>query len=148
MPESNNLTERKRIALKCTPLNPICLVWLNRLGGWSYWVFTGKSKINRDLTRKDDYVSYESDLKNSMGDLHGRGGEDQKRMKLSASHLKEDELNGLLEIVTSPIVYHYEQNGKKFEVVPSKLNLTYDIDNTVNTIEFEISYPSYKSQKI
>jgi len=148
MAESNNLTERKRIELRATPCNPICLVWLNRLGGWSQWVFEGRSQITREIARKKDYSTYETNYETSKGNRHGRGGTDEKRIKIGAYHLIENHFQGLLELVSSPKVYNVTTEGKIFEVTPSNLVQSFNVDDTLSSIELEVSFPNFNSQKV
>lgn len=57
------VTEKKRVLIDqdCKP-NPVYLAWLNKLGGWDYWLFSGTQTIGDDIESGGEFNPYVEDI--------------------------------------------------------------------------------------
>lgn len=146
-------TKRVKINTDCIE-NPVCLRWLNELGGWDVWVF-GKKQI-KTLTVGDSQLSkrYETDLINGGNPLRKHSLRATENMILGANNLNKAKYAPIFDLVKSPCVQMltnndtWESDGAVFREVYVKDN-SFEIEDTAENqinIEFEILLSELNTQ--
>lgn len=134
------ISETKQVENVCVNnyTNPICLFWLNSLGGWDVWVFnkpeyTTQIKGENYITRPIDSLDAKE-----LGTLITRN--ETKSIIVSQNNLNENRYKCLQEIVKSPQCYIY-YNANAFEQVQvSQSTFTQKPASELFTINLEISF--------
>lgn len=105
MPAPQRVTEKKRIDVEfCTPQNPVCLKWINLLGGWDYWVFGKTQTIVQNSEILSDVLRPIDDLENSdtYSDVVSRSA--VEKWILGVSQAPVVKVRGLRGLLKSPKV--------------------------------------------
>lgn len=133
------VSETKKIENKCIDnyTNPICLVWLNSLGGWDVWVFD-RSTLTTQI-KSENYISKPIDSLQTreLGTLITRN--ETQSIVVSQNQLNENRYNCLQEIVKSPICYWWHTPTNYEQVQVSQSNFTQKSTDDLFTINLEIS---------
>ena len=134
------LSETKKVENLCVDnyTNPICLFWLNSLGGWDVWVFnkpeyTTQIKGENYITRPvDDLATKE------LGTLITRN--ETRSFIVSQNNLNANRYECLKEIVKSPKCFIYYNENQYEQVQVSQSNFTQKTANELFTINLEVSF--------
>lgn len=112
---SNRVTEQKlvRVIDPTDWENPVFLQWVNKLGGWSSWLFKGyldeKDKVTKETrtTNQESFVSYQPyrfNLEYIEAFAHVLSRQVSQGMTISADNLDADSRVRIRGIVHSPMV--------------------------------------------
>ena len=144
------LTEIKEVCIHSgTYCRPLCLVWLNSLGGWDTWVF----ELNQDVGIAAESSGEYSPTFNSLRDVEstvftlsktGRG-----KVTLYAEHVDLVNAAGFEDLMMSPLVYEVDADGNEcpVRVATNSLNIYRTRDNVFN-ISFQIEREERYSQVV
>lgn len=91
----------EKIPYKCG----VYLKWLNRYGGYSYWLFEDTYSIDRSTKQLGELERDNENLENSFGRTIQIGKESQDSMRIIAELLTEDERRIVEGIIDSPKIY-------------------------------------------
>jgi hypothetical protein len=133
--------------------NPVCLRWLNSLGGFDTWVF-GRRQIKTLEVSNSNYVKkYQTDL--SLGNpIRNIQKKALKSIILGVDNLDKSYSDGLFELATSPLIEMltnpdtWESEGAKFMQVFIKDDTFETEDTSIEqfSCEFEIILPEIITQ--
>ena len=140
------LTETKQIKInnECIS-NPVCLSWVNTLGGREYWVFGYNQQHGLQTSQGATFEPYITDLETARGDIFDIEKFAQPKMTLGATVDNED-IEGLKTILYSICVEMYV-NGKWVNVRPETGSFMIRESRDTNTdIELTIQLPYINNQ--
>ncbi len=137
---NEKLSETKLVENVCVDYytSPICLFWLNSLGGWDVWVFnrpefTTQIKGESYITRPIDDLAIKE-----LGTLITRN--ETKSFIVSQNNLDENRYKCLKEIVKSPKCFIYYNENEYEQVQISQANFTQKTASELFTINLEVSF--------
>ena len=148
------LTEIKRVKINTNCIdNPICLRWLNSLGGFDTWVFGRRQIKTLEVSDSVFVKQYQPDLTagNPMQNISKRAF---KSIILGVDNLDKSYSDGLFELAKSPFVQMltnpdtWENDGAEFMQVHVKDDSFEVEDTSVEqfSCEFEILLPEINTQ--
>lgn len=140
----------------CSKYDSYEIHWLNRQGGWDSWIFNKRSRRTTEIERQGYNptflpISGSSIVRNTY-DITGRNFvvSTKETYQLNSDHLRAWELEGLEDLITSPMVYWNSSDGfvnisvKNPNVFEHKTNA---IDKLFNlSFEFEIDNQDIRQQ--
>lgn len=85
--------------------NPVMVLWLNSLGGWSQWLFEHKQDASVENELGDAYEVPFTDLETTNRTLRQRRSSYVHSWVMIADQLTKDELLALQELKTSEAIY-------------------------------------------
>ncbi len=98
------VTEKKDIKIdhECKDF-PIYLTWLNRLGGYSYWLFFKEHTEKTKTKSENKYILNIQDLENAIGtnDITGKSA---VHSMLIGGRIKAEDMDGITGLYESPKV--------------------------------------------
>lgn len=101
----------------CSKFETFEIHWLNRYGGWDSWVFNKRSRHTTEIERQSYNptflpISGSTIVRNSY-DITGKNFivSTKESYTLNSDILKQWELDGLEDLITSPMVYWNSANG-------------------------------------
>jgi hypothetical protein len=101
----------------CSRFESYEIHWLNRYGGWDSWVFNKRSRHTTEIERQSYNptflpISGSSIVRNSY-DITGKNFivSTKESYIVNSDNLKQWELEGLEDLITSPMVYWKSANG-------------------------------------
>lgn len=127
--------------------NPVYLCWLNTLGGWEQWLFTGSQNVELDVSGDSKFMenfTYSDETTNPLVTLKKQAG---KRMRLGANALTTNEKESIMELLYSPAVYIVDSSL----TIESRVNIStgsFTVKKTssnLHDIEFEIVLPAIQT---
>ena len=134
------ISETKQVENVCVDnyTSPICLFWLNSLGGWDVWVFdrpdyTTQVKGESYITTPIDDLSTKE-----LGTLITRN--ETKSFIVSQNNLNENRYKCLQEIVKSPKCFIYYNENEYEQVQVSQSNFNQKTASNLFTINLEVSF--------
>ena len=98
------ITEKKNIKIdhECKDF-PIYLTWLNRLGGYSYWLFFKEHTEKTKTKTENKYIKSIADLENAIG-TNDITGKFSGHSILIGARIKAEDQNGITGLYESPKV--------------------------------------------
>ena len=141
------ITEIKTISIHDgSYCNPVCLQWLNSLGGYDVWVFEDNQTIGLNTREVTSYQVTEDFLESSDGFFRLLGKEGTPSVVLTANMVHNTlEMPGMKGLLKSKEVWEVEADGsrRRVRVRPGSVGL-YRTDSTYSrltlTIEREKEY--------
>jgi len=98
------LTEKIKINIdnECKDY-PVYLTWLNKLGGYSYWLFFKEHTVKTKTKIENPYIKSTQDLENSIAtnDITGKSA---KHSLLIGARVRACDLDGITSLYESPKV--------------------------------------------
>jgi hypothetical protein len=138
------LIERKYFDVVCTEnwINPICICWINSLGGWDVWVFNKPTIVNRFTKEEYSLKPSESLLDTDFGTLLDR--EENIQVNCIVQQITENQYEALKEIIKSPLVYWLVKPDYYMQVKVSPGSFSKNTDSSLFdfSLEFEV-YQTY-----
>lgn len=109
------VTQRQKIKIDhdCKDF-PIYLTWLNKLGGYSYWLFFKSNRRTVNTKIKTQYLTNIGDLETSKGQLNITGKSSSPGISFGA-RISNDDMDGIESLFESPKVM-YLTNPETWEV--------------------------------
>ena len=128
---------------KCTPSSPFYIRWLNRYGGWDYWMFQKRQYKEIAQKNHDTYSPYIPDYSfaNSTDKLLSK--EVSEQITIGAEQITKEDWEVLSYIVKSSLVQWYDKdNARWLDIVVDKTKTAMQTDETVHMIEFVVLLPT------
>ena len=122
-------------------INPVMVMWLNSLGGFSQWLFERKQAVNIESELGDTYTEPFSDLETTNRVLRQRDSRYSHSWQLTADQLTKDEVLALFEIKVTEAVYVMRQDGETIGVIAEGATTTYQRYNERHTFIVNINWP-------
>ncbi len=149
------ITEIKTIKIdhECKA-NPVCLCWLNSLGGYSFWVFSAEHSITTSTSINSLYKNNVPDLETAIGTENIIGKDVLNTLNIGSRVLDED-MDGMQGLYTSTAVYRLTNNdswsvdGAKWQRVIIKKGslLTLKTDTTYKDVRMSLMLPLSNRQQ-
>jgi hypothetical protein len=98
------ITEKKKIKIdhECKDF-PIYLTWLNRLGGYSYWLFFKEHNIKTKTKSENGYIQNIQDLETAISTNDITGKEAEHSISVGG-RMKAEDMDGITGLYESPKV--------------------------------------------
>lgn len=141
------ISETLRFKVEDACVNPVYICWLNTLGGWDQWLFSGSQDIDLGVSGESSFLenyTFSEDTTNPLVNLKKQAGE---RMRLGANALTTNEKEALKEILYSPAVYIVASDltiEKRVNVSTGTFRVRRTSSN-LHDIEFEIILPDIQT---
>lgn len=136
------VTEVKRVDyVSCTPENPMCLVWVNSLGGTDGWVFSRHQEYKIEVSDKDTFepiINY-LQLANSVQQTLKKDA--YMVVRLGYEGLSAQQVTGIKEVLISQHVRLVTDVGSVVVVVKDGTFTLTDTGESKHKLEFEIVMP-------
>lgn len=127
----------------CEPLNPFYIRWINRMGGYDYFMFERKQSISRKTSNSVIFSPNYRDVENAKALELRIDAKAETKVTAGAEMLNQEEFDSLKYLQFAPKIELYNKDQDKWHVV----TLTND-DNTENnfisggSLEFEFNIPT------
>lgn len=128
--------------------NPFYLKWLNTLGGFDYYMFSGSQTDSIKTRNTQTFEPSEWDIEEAERGAFELQNESQQRYTVGATGVTSNDLYALKDLLASPVVYRVETGGIQTRV--NVLKGSYKIietRNNVSDIELDVNYPETLIQK-
>ncbi len=123
----------------CTPENPVYLRFVNTWGGWEYYMFAGRKRLEYAVKRGDRYMLAESDTIGTRQTAQRLAGSVEKTLTAGVEGLPFDEWEWLKGIALAPIVELWSVERQCWLVVTLKDSTpSYDTETGQGSLEIEI----------
>lgn len=126
------VTEKKTIEVGCDcGYNYLDLSWLNHLGGFDYWRFTGNSEFGVDVqstteTKKNIFPDWPKSIGENADTIrHETSRVSNQTITLLAENLSADQVQDLFRIRTSTLVQIVNSRGDRRTVIPDRASFNY-----------------------
>lgn len=124
----------------CLPDFPVYLRWINRLGGYEYWMFSGRKTFRDDVKRGESYRLGDGQRIDSTATRGELPPTVDSTISCGAEQLDEDDFRLLKGIFLSPYVEKYNEERGLFErVILKDSNAEWDTANSRGVIDLEFS---------
>lgn len=128
---------------ECEPLNPFYIRWINRMGGYDYFMFERKQSISRKTSNSVIFSPNYRDIETAKALELRIDAKAETKVTAGAEMINQEEFDSLKYLQFAPKIELYNKDQDKWHVV----TLTKD-DNTENnfisggSIEFEFNIPT------
>lgn len=107
------ITEKKRITIDtCVPDNPFYICWLNKLGGWDFWLFGVNQVYGQNVGDVVSYIPNYTDISSADATTKTLRKSSTPSVVLFESFATTDEIKALEAIQESPSVYWYKDPSR------------------------------------
>jgi hypothetical protein len=120
--------------------NAIMLTWLNKLGGWDYWLFTNRNTTSYGVSNSGVFEPYIEDMATANSTEVVLLKQGKEAVTLAANNLDSNDVTGLKGLLSSTAVYAIDEdgnvlyrttvNGGTWNVADTKKN-TFDLTITI-----------------
>jgi len=126
---------------------PFYLMWLNTIGGFDFYMFSYSQTYAIDTGNEQQFSPYEWDISVAERNKYDLQNTNQDVYVLGAERVTKADLDGLVDLFASPIVYKVDADGTQTRVLINKGSLNvYQTDKASNRIEFELLMPETQLQ--
>jgi hypothetical protein len=135
------------ILSSCTPGSPFYVRWINRTGGFDYWMFYVNQVYGLNVKSQTTFNPVIDDILNA-GYMEGEVSKEVERtVSIGAGNLTEIEYNELLNISTSPLVEVWDTEVRKwYRVYVASGKFEYSSRDIRKEIEIELTLPTPQIQ--
>jgi hypothetical protein len=105
------ISETKIVKVEQPCGNPIMLTWLNKLGGWDYWLFTNRNITAYGVSNGSVYEPYISDMATANAKEVVLTKQSVEAVSIAANNLTLDDVTGIKGLLSSTAVYCIDENG-------------------------------------
>ena len=120
-------------------INPVMVIWLNSLGGFSQWQFERKQDVNIEAERGGIFENFFSDIETTNRVLQQRRSSFSHAWDLNTDDLTTNELLALFELKISEQVYIMRQDGVTLGVIAEGLTTLYNRYDERHTFNVRIT---------
>lgn len=129
------------------PENPFYVRWLNRQGGYDYWMFSYRQFFNRNIASPQVFIPETTDQETVSGfeSLYSLTAEEFVRV--GAQGLSSNEFDCLSKLPYSPKVEWFDESTQKFKtLIIQKGDSERDNRNILSELEFTFKLPTPQLQ--
>ena len=131
------------VCAHCIPRNPFYVRWINRYGGWDYWMFSKRQTFEREIKNLQTFNPYISDYSIVDGTTVVIDKTVESKLTIGAEGLTATEWNLLSFIADSVLVQWYNEDSRSWiEIIVEKTKLEMQTDNALHGMEFTIQLPT------
>ena len=137
------ITEQLPIeVVQCYKIAPFYVCWLNKLGGYDYYMFEGDQEYNIQTESIGTYQKYYTDLSTTERATFDTGFEREDSYTLIAESIPKDHVNALRDVLTSTEVYKIDKDGTKTRLRVESGGFTpYGTEQPTGTFEIVVTMP-------
>lgn len=131
----------------CMPTNPFYVRWINRLGGYDYWMFSYRQYITRGLGEVITFKPTMFDQENATDYKRLLSIEAIEKITVGSSNVTANEYEAISKLIYAPVLEWYNEKLKKW--LPIQVE---DGENTNDTrtglkhVEFTFYLPDVQTQ--
>lgn len=130
------------VVCRCVPRNPFYMRWINRHGGFDYWMFEKRQTYEREVKNVDTFKPYTNDFSTAHGTDIVYHKEVESKVTIGAEGLTTNEWKILSFIADSPFAQWYNEEKKLWtDIVVEKCKLVMQTDNALHGMEYTIQLP-------
>ncbi|GAF87206.1 unnamed protein product [marine sediment metagenome] len=122
-------------------VNPVMLLWLNSLGGFSQWMFERKQVAEVETTLGDIYEEPFFEIETTNRTLRQRDSSYSHGWTLQTEDLTTDEVLALAEMKTTEAVYVMKQDGTTLGVIAEGITTIYNRYSKKHIFSVKINWP-------
>jgi len=122
-------------------INPVMVMWLNSLGGFSQWLFERKQEVNIENTLGDIFESPVIDIETTNRSLQQRRSTFSHSWRLTADDLTTNDLIALKEVKDSEAVYVMRTDGETIGIIAEGLTTLYNRFSERHVFNVQINWP-------
>ena len=139
------LVNKLKIECRCLPNNPFYLRWINRYGGWDYWMFEKRQTYEYNQSDLQQYTPYIDDFSSSTvsGTAKLVSKEVEETVLVGSENLTAKEWRIVADIVKSSVVQWYNKDIERWiDVMLTKQKIVMQSDSTYNGLELTLTLPT------
>lgn len=99
---------------QCLPSSPFYMRWINRQGGWDYWMFSFRQTVNRSIDNQLFFNPTIFDQEAANGSTKITNLDAQEKITVGASGLSEIEYECVSKLIYSPLKQWYSETLNKW----------------------------------
>jgi len=122
-------------------INPVMVLWLNSLGGFSQWLFERKTEVNIETTLGDVFELPVVDIETTNRSIQQRRSTFSHSWRLTTDDLTTDDITALFEIKISEAVYVLRADGETIGVIAEGLTTLYNRFSERHVFNVQINWP-------
>lgn len=146
---TENTLDYKEVVYKCIPENPCFMRWVNAMGGWDHWMFSGKQEQALEASEQVVFQSRVDDNVNTAGNYHTIAGKRMDLIKVGSQGVSTADLKVLVHIVVSPLIQMYDSDNSIWvTVLNAGSKPTWDSNEPLHTVEFQFKLPVINVQTL
>ena len=131
------------VVCRCVPQNPFYMRWINKYGGYDYWMFEKRQTFERELKNVETFKPYTSSLATAHGTDIVIDKEVESRVTIGAEGLPANDWKVLAFIACSPFAQWYNEELSLWtNVVVEKAKLAMQTNNALHGLELTIQLPT------
>lgn len=135
-----------KVSYRNVPPRPFYVRWINRLGGFDYWMFSTSQQFSKGIKKGLETVKQFNDGRLG-GCERAFGAEAENTVKVGAENLSSDEFELLSSLGFSPLIEYYDREKSRwFRLIPAKSSAEYLSGETRQEIEMEFDLPETRLQ--
>lgn len=135
------------IEIMDAPCNPFYARWLNRQGGFDYWMFGVRQFFTRGIESQQTFMPDITDITTATGTEKSYQLTGQEAVRVRAEGLTTNEYESLSKLIYSPqIEWYNEQVGKWITLIVINGGSERDTRATLSEVEFTFKLPTPQVQ--
>lgn len=137
---------------RCSPENPVALMWFNPRSGFDFWVFGKRQQISHEINAGNEFMPVIDYLENENGVQRTIQKTKFEKMLLGTEQITKQQVVGISYLLASPLIYlvtgEPASNDWRTTIctIESGSWLIYDTANAMQKIEFELIKPKIFTQ--
>ena len=141
MAEPSNISAPIIFKVRDPCINPVMIIWLNSLGGFSQWQFERKQAVNIEVERGGIFENFFFDIETTNRVLQQRTSSFSHAWNMEADNLTKNELLALFELKSTQQVYVMRQDGETIGVIAEGLTTLYERFSQRHKFTVAINWP-------
>lgn len=127
----------------CIPNNPFYVRWVNRYGGWDYWMFSKRQTFEREVKSLQTFEPYIADYSAAYGTTVVIGKAVESKVTIGAEGLTASEWKMLSFTADSALAQWYSEDSQSWmDIVVEKSKIEMQTDSALHGIELTIQLPT------
>lgn len=140
---------RKSVEERCIPENPCFIRWINSVGGWDHWMFSGKRDTAIEISDQVVFRERVTDNSDTANNYHTISGTRGDSIKVGTQGISTEDLLVLVQIVASPLIQMYDTtNSQWITILNDGSKPVWDSNEPKHTIDFQFKLPSINVQSL
>lgn len=124
------------------PQHPFYVKWINRIGGYDYWMFDCRHTFKRKVKNGEKYTKYTDSIQTATGNKVVFDKEATEIVEASASQLTENEFENVSAILYAPLVQWYDESREAWIDIIVEGDAAYLYGSPRTDIEFTFTLPT------
>jgi len=129
------------------PENPFFVRWINRMGGWDYWMFAGRQQKSFELSDQQTFRPHVANQETARGYTAQVAAQASGTIKVGTEGLTENEFDNITALIYSPRIEWYNESLSKWLIVTvKKSGIESDTSEPQKAIEVTFELPTHQLQ--